>query len=283
MLNLCNALIMKRRTLIIIVKSAVFNLMLLLISIIATAQKLPKIQLTSLRAPNNIKIDGKATEWDNKFQAYNSSTGVFYTIANDDDKLYLVIQATDQLVIRKIIVGSITFTVNSSAENKDKKGSVTYPVFNKKNWPNMNLGNKPIVTKDSTISSKQVDSFMYAANQQLTTKSKEIKITGVKDIGDTLSIYNQEGIRAVSLFDHQIAYTYELAVPLKYLGLSINNVAKFSYHIMLNGSDNIEGLVIKHIEGGTAMYWNGPRPSETDVEYMRYPTDFTGNYTLAKK
>ena len=67
-------------------------IMLSLTTLAAHPQKLPNLQTTSLRAPASIKIDGKTTEWNNRFQAYNKATEVSYTIANDKDKLYLVIQ-----------------------------------------------------------------------------------------------------------------------------------------------------------------------------------------------
>src|SRR5471030_539366 len=52
------------------------------------AKKLPDIQPTDLYAPSNIKIDGKTTEWEDKFQAYNRATDVFYTVANDNNNFY---------------------------------------------------------------------------------------------------------------------------------------------------------------------------------------------------
>ena len=58
----------------------------------ANAQKLPNVQQASLRAPENVKVDGKPTEWGDKLQAYNKATDVFYTIANDYNNLYLIIQ-----------------------------------------------------------------------------------------------------------------------------------------------------------------------------------------------
>ncbi|HCN82336.1 MAG TPA: hypothetical protein DIT07_01770, partial [Sphingobacteriaceae bacterium] len=70
-------------------------LYLIIIPVTTSAQKLPNIQEASLRAPAGIKVDGKATEWNNQFQAYNKATEIFYTISNDDDKLYLAVQATD--------------------------------------------------------------------------------------------------------------------------------------------------------------------------------------------
>ncbi|MBC7401019.1 MAG: hypothetical protein H7289_13850, partial [Mucilaginibacter sp.] len=68
-----------------------FKLLLpaLFLSVIANAQKLPKVQTASIAAPTNIKIDGKATEWGNKFQAFNRTTEVYYTLSNSATKLYL--------------------------------------------------------------------------------------------------------------------------------------------------------------------------------------------------
>jgi hypothetical protein len=55
------------------------KLQLLLLAVLAfanaNAQKLPNVQQVSLRAPANIKIDGKATEWSG-FKALNTATDV---------------------------------------------------------------------------------------------------------------------------------------------------------------------------------------------------------------
>ncbi|MES2275758.1 MAG: hypothetical protein V4592_07040 [Bacteroidota bacterium] len=246
------------------------------------AQKLPKIQEAGLRIPKNLKVDGKATEWKNKFEAYNNNTAVFYTLANDDNQLYLVVQATDPLVIRKIIAGGVTFKINP-ADKSAEAVSVTYPLFSSKNWPAINLKDKPEVTKDSSVKSAQVDSFKRAINQRLNDQSKEIKVFGVKTLGDTLiSVYNQDGIKAASLFDSRIAYTYELAIPLKYLGLS--GSTQFSYTIALNGSSFAEGTTIEDIEGGTRLVWNGKAGvTMGDMQFIRFPTSCSGVYTLAKK
>jgi hypothetical protein len=52
------------------------------------------VQQVSLHAPANVKIDGKGTEW-GTMRAYNPSTEINYTMANDAKKLYLVVQVSD--------------------------------------------------------------------------------------------------------------------------------------------------------------------------------------------
>jgi len=51
--------------------------LLLIASLTVNAQNLPNVQKVSVRAPANIKIDGKASEWDDKFQAFNHATDIF--------------------------------------------------------------------------------------------------------------------------------------------------------------------------------------------------------------
>src|ERR1700744_3913120 len=103
---------------------------------IAQAQKLPNVQQKSMRAPETVKVDGKATEWDDSFQAFNHATDIYYTMANDDKNLYLVVQATDKQVINKIIGGGVALTIQKSGKKNDKDGiTITYPVFDPKDRP----------------------------------------------------------------------------------------------------------------------------------------------------
>jgi len=102
---------------IIIIKLLFFSLSTLIL-FNGYAQKLPNKQEASLRAPANIKIDGQATEWNNKYQAYNNATEVFYTIANDDDNLYLIIHARKSRIIEKMMEGGISFTVSPTNKKK---------------------------------------------------------------------------------------------------------------------------------------------------------------------
>lgn len=259
---------------------------LLVCTVISQAQKLPKFQEVSVYAPANVKIDGKTTEW-KTLQAFNTRTSIYYTLANDNEKLYLIVKATDPLTIRKIISGGITLTLNSDKEaDHNQPIAITFPLFSKKNWPVINLRDKPKFAKDSAVYRKQLDSFMRASNQQLAERSKEIKLKGAQGLSDSLvSIYNDEGIKAASLFDRDISYVTELAIPFKNLGLAFNGQMQFRYNVRLNGSDYSEGTTIEMIEGGVRVSSNNPHGSSSipDMQYIYNPTDFSGNYTLVKK
>jgi hypothetical protein len=209
----------------------IISLSTLLYSIIvvtASAQKLPNIQETSMRAPATIKIDGKRPEWDNKIQAINKATSISYTISNDDDKLYLVVLASDLDIANKIINAGLTFTINGSGRAHDEGGmAITFPFLYKKDHRDYS----PLLDYDREVT---------IWNQQLTAKIKDIKVAGIKGINDTISMYNQEGIKAALLFGEDRVLTYELAIPLKYLELSLKKPKPFVYSIKLNGAPNYQ-------------------------------------------
>lgn len=246
---------------------------LALITHTAMAQKLPSVQKVSMRAPANIKTDGQATEWDNKFQAYNSATDVAYTLSNDNDNLYLTIQAKYRDVVDKIIRGGITLTINHTLQKRDDKHlSITYPVLRDMDMflVTNKLAQKSNEYKDAKGAAIKVDDM----NELLQSKDKLINVAGIETITDpSISVYNTDGIKAASKFDANLAYTCEVAIPLKYLALP-NNAGSFSYQIKVN--ETPPAKIPTHIDSNT------PPPPPPMVISNLSTTDFWGEYTLAK-
>ena len=245
-----------------------------------------KFKRTNIHIPNNLRIDGKALEW-NDFQAFNPTTDIYYGIANNNDNLYLILQARDPDFISKIILGAVTFTISKSGDKKDKNAvSITFPVYDRKDGPAyINLMNRPKISS-AQDAKKQTDSFMNVINKQLISKTKLIGIRGIEALEDSvISIYNEDGIKAMALFDNRIYYTYELLIPLKYLALSANQRIPFAYNIKLNGGvvkgANAElsasGRFIIVSGGGGSSYM---LPATSRNKMLSYPTDFWGNYML---
>lgn len=222
-------------------------LLLFFISFAVNAQKLPGVQQTSLRIPNNLKIDGKAAEWNNKFAAYNKATDIFYTLSNDNDKLYLTLQATDRGIINKIINGGVSLTINKSVKKAGEgAATITYPVFDRKDKPYISWADK-----ESSIN--EADSLMLINNSRMNQRSKFIKVTGIKGMDTLISVYNMDGIKAAALFDDKDVYTLELSVGLKLTGLAINDHTKFNYNIKLNAisTEDVPGITIARSPNGT--------------------------------
>lgn len=243
--------------------------LLLVVCTIANAQKLPNVQQTSLRAPAGIKIDGKATEWGNQFQAYNHATDVNYTLSNDDANLYLTVQATIPDVIKKILNGGITLTISQTGKKSDKGASgISYPVSAPGNKVSIYLRNKP--------TGSIADSLMNVKNKEMSTKYKTIRTSGIAQLDTLISVYNTENIKAAERFDNNLYYNYELAVPLKYLGITADS-ATFAYHIKINEVQQ-SGIAIKKDAQRRIL-----SVSVTPNSVMGQPaTDFWAEYTLAK-
>jgi hypothetical protein len=170
-----------------------------LISSTVYSQKLPNVQENGLFISQKIKIDGKGTEWANKFQAYNKATEIFYSIGNDNDNLYLIIQVTKPDIIQKATLGGITFSIkNGGIKNDNEEIEITFPVYEKGGAYQINLKNKPDITLDTTKNKMQIDSFVNAINQKIGEKCKQIGVEGIKTIEPIISIYNEEKIKAAA-------------------------------------------------------------------------------------
>lgn len=251
--------------------NAFLIILITLIAFAANAQKLPAVQQASVNAPADIAIDGKATEWDNKFQAYNKTTGIYYTLSNNEDHLFLTVQATDPNMINKIVAGGLTFTIQKSGKKNDKDAiSIIYPYFTKKNRPYFNL------KAEQGYSAVLKDSIAKADNKQLDYLMRTIRVSNISDVDTVITVNNENDIKVAQAFNNNLVYTLELSLNLKQLGISQGGSSKFSYHI------SIGDLVIKGLERRSEINYS------TDV--MGYdnsaavPTyDFWGEYTLAKK
>ncbi len=289
-------------------KLTFLSALLLFGSFIVNAQKLPNKQEVSLRAPANVKVDGIYSEWGETLQAYNKGTELYYTIANDDDNLYLTVQAVNPRVVQKIIMTGLTLSVNSSGKKDEAHDpAVMFPLMSFVNSKRvlMNAGILPDVMHDHKASA--VDTFMEAANKGLTNNIKEIKVLNINSIVDTvlgvmtdkrpyfrnfssfhqagryIRINNNDGIKVMVHLDDKKVLTYELAIPLKYFGLSKGTQRKFSYNIKINGVEDPKDPQEDILLGFTVSQYRSPNGNVvTADEDLLYPTDFWGEYTLAK-
>jgi hypothetical protein len=270
------------------------------------AQKQPQIQDAGLYAPANVKIDGKLNEWQNPFintqkftgflSAFNPSCRIYYTLANDEKNLYLIVRGLGNGVSKKVLAGGMILTISHAAEKKNRTKdpgnvAITFPVPQdpKTTALIMNTINQiQDLTEDSIANRKQIDSLDAIADKMVNNAMKEIRVVGVKEISDSaVSVFNTEGIKAAMQFI-QVQAAIEIAIPLKYLGLSANNPATFSYNIRIDAVPVASRAfqvdpnkpAPEVVVGGTVMVMSNISPNNG---YAWNPTDFWGEYTLAKK
>ena len=139
----------------------------------ASAQKLPTVQPVSFKAPNNLKIDGKTDEWNNKFQAYNNNIDAFYTLANDDNNLYLVISAQDEVAAKKIIGAGIVLSITPEKNKFETGGGISQSITES---ARLAVSNNYMAFKENArkkVKPKQADSLLAAINKDLTNGLKK--------------------------------------------------------------------------------------------------------------
>ncbi|MCC8426704.1 hypothetical protein [Mucilaginibacter sp. UR6-11] len=236
------------------------------------AQKLPNKQEISFRAPSKLKIDGIAREWGDRLQAYNKSTQIFYAISNDDNNLYLIVQAKYEEIISKIMRGGITLVINHTINKKDPQPvTITYPNLRGSDFSRVANGIAGRFYTQPDTSYKPMP--ITELNDRINSGSKTIITAGIKGLdSDTLSVYNTDGIKAAAQFDSKMLYNYELAIPIKYLNLADNGVNPFSYQIKINGESGEKNAPVAPGE-------SYPPPVAAN---NLATTDFWGQYKLTK-
>jgi hypothetical protein len=252
-------------------------------------QKLPDVQQNSVSAPSSIKADGKNLEWNDTFQASNKRTGLQYTLANDQENLYLVVKSTDAASSNKIIAGGIELSINTDGKRKEKEGfKIIYPLVKRsvsRSSTSRSSSRTSGFSQRTEQTAKQRDSMMLEMRKAQLAQVKEIKIHGFS-IPDTLiSIYNEYRLKAFSSFDEKGAFFYELSVPLKLLGLSPQSTGEFAYNIKVRGMQ----MEFSRIGGGGNERQSSRSSSGNfgggggiDIQSLMSATDFWGSYKLAK-
>ncbi|GAB2982856.1 hypothetical protein GCM10027049_19600 [Mucilaginibacter puniceus] len=253
----------------------------------AYAQKLPNLQTTSLRIPPNSKIDGKTTEWNNNFQAYNNATSIFYTMANNAEFVYLIAHVKDPAVIERMTYNGFTFEIykNENPLNKDLV-SITVP-YSRNKYFSLNFS-KP--TRPDTLLEK---SILKENNALLSKFHKYMVVKGMQGL-DSVAVYNDAGIGFAEAFDSNNDYIMELQLPVKYIKLLSGDNSKFSYRLVINGQPDfgpVRGIGMVSANGISSPV--SPRDVTPEMQAAvdeavariakkNAPTDFKAEYTLAK-
>jgi len=280
---------------------------------VAHAQKLPNVQTNAIFSPANIKIDGSASEWGDKYSAYNKNVEFFYTLANDNDNVYVVVHAIKSRIVEKIIEGGISFTVSKSAKKDNKeKAVILFPLIplpvgkgtlvaagKSLTGTTMNNDHQDLTQLLNAEAKEKFTNSMAKANEELIANMKEIKVSGMDAVIDTIANVNQktpyyrtlplrshsfkiipkdnqDNIKAMVQFDDKGELTYELQIPLKYINNLQTKANTFFYNITINGRGE-DGR-----PGNTIAFSRPPNQIILDQD-MEEPTDFSGEYTLAKK
>lgn len=255
------------------------------IALTASAQKLPSEQKVSVYAPADVKIDGKGAEWTGKYQAKNNATLLTYVMSNDEENLYLTIQADKNEAIGKIFHGGISLLIKNKADKKAKPVRITYPL--------VTVGERNGIVIPLRDKDNNTDSVVTVVNLSIGKAAKKIAIEGIDEITDPdVSVYNDLGLKAAVQVDATRVMTFEYKIPLKYIKHLMDETSSFDYNIVVNGvklekdAIVVRGGPVGGGGGGSATFSSAPMAAVTIVgagSDIFSPTDLKASYTLAKK
>jgi hypothetical protein len=273
-------------------KSLLLTICLLLsLTVTHAQQKLPNKQVTGVWAsPGKIKMDGKATEWDN-FQAYNTATDLYYTLANSNDFVYLVVQIQDPAVVERANSYGFTFEIYKTDKpgNKELISITMPPPEYAKYFSRMMMGFG--ATSDAAVATSMMKNY----NSSLQKYHKFLVVKGIPGF-DTISVYNDEpGIRLADAADIKLNYTFEIQLPVKFIKLLPGDNSKFLYRLAINGmrdSGPSRGISTISANGTiTSISAKDVTPEQqaaveeitARIAKRNAPTDFKGEYVLVKE
>jgi len=166
-----------------------------------------------------ITADGDLGDWQDSLSMFHSDSKLFYALANDEDHIYLALQSKNPELLSKIMIGGITFSVNTEVEKKNPP-RVTFPILDR--------------TPGKPKSSREVLSKEEIQDQTL-ERIKDIRVFGFKEIIDgPISLQNNYGIRAAAGFDSRNNFVQEIAIPIRLLNI-VNRNEEITYKIRING------------------------------------------------
>ncbi len=251
-------------------------------AISTNAQKLPAVQEGGVRASLNVKIDGKLSDWKGGFKAYSKSTGLYYTIANDDSFIYFSLMVSDPVIQKKVLKGGLSVNL----KNSNKNVVVDLPLLSEQQ------SGQIATTINSLIEAKEAlkkDTLISLANRQLSAALKEIGVKGITGINTpTISVFNNHGIKYWMELNSSGALVCEVAIKLSHL--SDNTVLPFSlsYEVKSNGILNKTKVIMLDgseapPDAGMVVIGSSVNGKTSDVQFLNSDTSFKGVYPVILK
>jgi hypothetical protein len=181
--------------------------------------------------PANIIIDGNLSEWGDSLRYLNEDKKIPYTLANDQENLYVAIRINDRLEQARIINAGITLSIDPKGKKKETF-TITFPLSEPGSKPQFGFRKND----NGELTQQDRDEL---AHERLTTL-RNIKVTGFKDIEyDMITTSNTYGIKAAINYDADGNLVYEAAIPLKFFHVDSPSKNEWAFNFKINGMQKI--------------------------------------------
>jgi hypothetical protein len=185
---------------------------------------------------NTITIDGETSDWRMPLQYTDPNTNVHFSVTNDNNNLYICMEANDEAAISGITQKGLQIWIDTTGKKNHQVGiscpvvqNVVHPDNNQRERRNFNSGNgqpPPPLTPDSVKQMRIYQSFLE--------RSRQMHVLGFKTIPDGLvNLPDSNGIQLAVSWDYVDVLVYEAAIPLK---------SFLKYPLSLSDSNRIIGI-----------------------------------------
>ena|GEM_PF-1812065 len=177
-------------------------------------------------APENVQIDGVASEWAGYTENANDKAKVTYLLSYDKDNLYLVLKTKDKQKQQNIIGAGVTLGVDVKGK-KRVSFSTTFPAAEK-------TDQAEYLFFDGDKLAAKVDASVV----------RKITTTGFKGLPEFLMPNSgQNTIRAFMAYSAEGQLTYEEAIPLKFFEDVEQTGQEWAFNIKINALTQLGDIV----------------------------------------
>src|SRR5690606_17565380 len=105
------------------------SIFLMLQGLVVSAQRKAMLIETSW-AKTGIEIDGRLDDWKDSLDHFNPASGIFFSLANDQDHVYFALKTAEPGLLTKIIMSGISFSANTELDKKNPP-KVLFPILDR--------------------------------------------------------------------------------------------------------------------------------------------------------
>ena len=203
----------------------------------------------SLDWATGIVIDGHLDDWGDSLIYEHATQEFHYHIKNDAENVYVAMQVHDKDRQMQIFAQGLAFMVNTKGKRREGP-TVYFPVADR-------LAFRSIMSADNDDRPEDMRKGALAA-------IRAIHVMRFDDVLDgQISLENTYGIHAQAALDTTDALCVEIVVPLRRLGVSIDDGDELAFNVKING---------------VMIPGSGMSPSAMRRGYGRYPYGYGYGY-----
>ncbi len=166
---------------------------------------------------------------------YNKGTKMFYSLYNDNERIYVLMSVNDRTIQKKILIAGLTLWIDTVAKKKKQFG-ITFPRAGsmKNSFSKMNKEQMMQQVQNSGMQ----QSINYAElNQKFSNNLQDMEIVGFNHKKKTEIVFNQSnnGIKASIQFDEEGTLHYQASIPLNFVFNNPDEYLKSTYKMFSFG------------------------------------------------